>query len=238
MSQGQLDLNIEDQAAQCVEEAELLAQEIVMAIVEENKKPRKEPTEFEKMVAERFVKARNLNGLKPHEAALKMRIRNKKVLSQIENAHRLPTNKMLVIAANAYGVSADFLLGMSEDDDRSSSIATRAAIDRQLEAKFNIVKKVLADTTYDYAKAVNDFTVREMVNVVEEVCLKFNRFCELNPIFLDMRAGAPVQDLMLTLMPLTRKVKNDIQKREGLIDLHNQQLDSLVQRQLFGAMNG
>jgi len=238
MSQGQLDLNIEDQAAQCAEEAELLAQEIVAAIVEENKKPRKEPTEFEKMVAERFVKARNLNGLKPHEAALKMRIRNKKVLSQIENAHRLPTNKMLVIAANAYGVSADFLLGMSEDDDRSSSIATRAAIDRQLEAKFNIVKKVLADTTYDYAKAVNDFTVREMVNVVEEVCLKFNRFCELNPIFLDMRAGAPVQDLMLTLMPLTRKVKNDIQKREGLIDLHNQQLDSLVQRQLFGAMNG
>lgn len=238
MSQGQLDLNIEDQAAQCAEEAELLAQEIVAAIVEENKKPRKEPTEFEKMVAERFVKARNLNGLKPHEAALKMRIRNKKVLSQIENAHRLPTNKMLVIAANAYGVSADFLLGMSEDDDRSSSIATRAAIDRQLEAKFNIVKKVLADTTYDYAKAVNDFTVREMVNVVEEVCLKFNRFCELNPIFLDMRAGAPVQDLMLTLMPLTRKVKKDIEKREGLIDLHNQQLDSLVQRQLFGAMNG
>ncbi|TQC94694.1 helix-turn-helix transcriptional regulator [Moraxellaceae bacterium AER2_44_116] len=238
MSQGQLDLNIEDQAAQCAEEAELLAQEIVVAIVEENKKPRKEPTEFEKMVAERFVKARNLNGLKPQEAAIKMRIRNKKVLSQIENAHRLPTNKMLVIAANAYGVSADFLLGMSEDDDRSSSIATRAAIDRQLEAKFNIVKKVLADTTYDYAKAVNDFTVREMVNVVEEVCLKFNRFCELNPIFLDMRAGAPVQDLMLTLMPLTRKVKNDIQKREGLIDLHNQQLDSLVQRQLFGVING
>ncbi len=145
---------------------------------------------------------------------------------------------MLVIAANAYGVSADFLLGMSEDDDRSSSIATRAAIDRQLEAKFNIVKKVLADTTYDYAKAVNDFTVREMVSIVEELYLKFNRFCELNPVFLDMRAGSPVQDLMLTLMPLTRKVKKDIEKREGLIDLHNQQLDSLVQRQLFGAMNG
>jgi hypothetical protein len=53
-----------------------------------------------------------------------------------------------------------------------------------------------------------------------------------------MRGGAPVQHLILSLMPTVKRIKKRLEARDNLIALHNQQLNHLVQRQLFGAANG
>lgn len=201
------------------------------------KSPRKEPTQTMLMIARRFKKARDLSGLAQEKAIVKMGFHNKKVISQVENAHRLPTLHFLIRAANAYGVPTDYLLGLSDDDDSSSTIAAQAAIFRQNENMVKIFAGLLSKTSYEYAKAVGDNTTKIMTDTVEELYIKFNRFTELNSEFLDMRGGAPVQNLMLGLMPLVRQVRKKLHDRDRLIDLHQQQLDHVAQRQLFGAIS-
>jgi transcriptional regulator with XRE-family HTH domain len=227
---SQLEL-IEDTEDAQESEQELLTPECA-------KKPRKEPTQTMLMIAARFKKARFLTGMTEEESIVKMGFHNKKVISQIENAHRSPTLHFLIRAANAYGVSADYLLGLSEDEDSSSSIAAQAAIFRQNENMVKVFAELLTKTSYNYAKTVGDDTAEKMTDVAESLFTKFNRFVELNPQFLDMRGGAPVQSLMLTLMPLVRKAKKKINDRQKLIDLHQQQLGHAAQRQLFGGANG
>jgi|GEM_PF-611031 len=232
-------LSIDEQAKSCAQDAVALAEEVSVYLVEDAKKPTaKEPSEFERMVAARFAKARQINGLTENDAILRMGIKNRTVLSQLENAHRFPTSKMLIRAANAYGVSADYLLGMSEDEDRSSDIAARAAIYRRIDSQVSVFNKALTGAVFDYAKTVGDDKVKNMVSLVSELATKFDRFCELNPAFEDMRGGSSLQELIASLKPVTRQIKNDITRRDKIIELHNKQLDTLIQRQLFGEVNG
>lgn len=239
MSQGQLDLNIEDQAAQCAEEAEFLAQESPVLSSAKTKTLPKPPTPAQLMIAERFKLARNLSGFETEkDAILRMGLKNPKVISQIENCHRQPTLYFVIRAAEAYGVSADFLLGMSEDDDRSSDIATRSVIFKQNKKMVEMFAGVLSKTTYDYAKNVGDETTKQLADTAEALYIKFTRFCQLNPEFENMRGGAPVQHLILSLMPTVKRIKKRIEERDNLIASHNQQLSNLVQRQLFGVANG
>jgi len=208
-------------------------EEEMIFVPEVTTKVKKEPTTTQVMIAERFVLARRLSGLKENDAIIKMGLKNPKVISQIENLHRLPTLHFVIRAANAYGVSTDYLLGLSEDDDRSSDIATRSAILRQNQKMIDVFAQVLSKTTYDYAKNVGDNTTRQLVDMTEMLYQKFSRFCELNPSFLDMRGGAPVQQIMLSLMPVVRRSKKRLDERDKLLDLHNQQIEDIVQRKLF-----
>lgn len=238
MNQEQLDLNIEDQAAQCAEEAVYLAQEPPVPVTK-TKMPPKPPTPAQLMIAARFRQARDLSGFESEkEATIRMGLRNPKVISQIENCHRQPTLYFVIRAAEAYGVSADFLLGMSEDDDRSSDIATRSVILKQNTKMVEMFADILSKTTYDYAKNVGDETTQQLAETAEALYVKFTRFCQLNPEFENMRGGAPVQHLILSLMPTVKRIKKRIEARDNLITLHNQQLNHLVQRQLFGGGNG
>lgn len=238
MNQEQLDLNIEDQAAQCAEEAVYLTQEPPVPVTK-TKMPPKPPTPAQLMIAARFRQARDLSGFKSEkEATIRMGLRNPKVISQIENCHRQPTLYFVIRAAEAYGVSADFLLGMSEDDDRSSDIATRSVILKQNTKMVEMFAGILSKTTYDYAKNVGDETTQQLAETAEALYVKFTRFCQLNPEFENMRGGAPVQHLILSLMPTVKRIKKRLEARDNLIALHNQQLNHLVQRQLFGGNNG
>ena len=239
MSQGQLDLNIEDQAAQCAEEAVYLAQEAPVLSFAKTKTLPKPPTTAQLMIAERFKLARTLSGFETEkDAIIRMGLKNPKVISQIENCHRQPTLYFVIRAAEAYGVSADFLLGMSEDDDRSSDIATRSVILKQNTKMVEMFAGILSKTTYDYAKNVGDETTQQLAETAEALYVKFTRFCQLNPEFENMRGGAPVQHLILSLMPTVKRIKKRLEARDNLIALHNQQLSNLVQRQLFGVANG
>lgn len=195
---------------------------------------KKEPTETQRMIAARFKLARELSGLTEANAVIRMGLRNPKVISQIENLHRLPTIHFVIRASNAYGVSADYLLGLSDDDDSSSGVATRAAIMRQNEKMVGMFANILSKTSYDYARTVGDGAIKQIVLANEALHLKFNRFCELNPQFLDMRGGAPVQELILTIVPLAKCIKKRLSDRDKLIELHNNQIEHLVQRQLEG----
>ena len=222
-----------------VQEVQEAQDDDIVCVQEVAAKTKKEPTATQKMIAERFIIARKSSGFKTEKhAILRFGLKNEKVISQIENLHRLPTIEFVIRAANAYGVSADYLLGLSEDDDRSSDVATRSAIFRQNQKMVEMFSEVLSKTSYDYAKVVGDETIKLLADTAEALYLKFTRFCQLNPEFENMRGGAPVQHLMLSIIPTVKRVKKRIHDRETIIELHNKQLNTLVQRQLFGGENG
>lgn len=204
----------------------------------QDQKTKKEPSELQKMIALRFYKARKLSGFKTElEAIQKIGLKNPKVISQIENCHRRPTLDFVIRAANAYGVSTDFLLGLSEDDDRSSDIAARSAVMRQNEKMIGVFGRLLTKTTFDYAKAVGDYGFKQVVEKTETLCTQFLRFCELNPEFEDMRGGAPLQSTFSSLIPVIKKHKRKIEEREQLLELHNQQIEHTLQNLLFDKGN-
>lgn len=210
-----------------------LSKDEEIAFIPKEEKHKKETTPAQLMIAERFKKARALSGLTEKDAISRMGLKNPKVISQIENCHRQPTLAFLIRAANAYGVSSDYLLGLSEDDDRSSDIATRSAIMRQNERAVSAIAKVLSQTTYDYAKAVGDESVKNLVNLSESLCQKIKRFCELNPDFDDMKGGASVQSLIIEITPVININKRKIEEREGIIELCTQQMEHGLQKVLF-----
>ena len=193
---------------------------------------KKEPTHTQLMIAKRFKLARDLSGYKENQAIERMGFRNPKVISQIENCHRLPTLHFVIRASNAYGVSTDYLLGLSEDDDPSSSIPATSAIFRQNQKVLNMIGNVLSKTSYSYAKTCGEETTKTLVEKIDLLYSRFNRFKELNPEFLDMRGGAPIQDSILGVLPLARTVKKRIEEKEKLIELHNEQLEHILQRKL------
>jgi len=222
-----------------IQEAQEAQDDDIVCVQEVAAKIKKEPTATQKMIAERFVITRKSSGFKTEkDAILRFGLKNEKVISQIENLHRLPTIEFVIRASNAYGVSADYLLGLSEDDDRSSDVATRSAIFRQNQKMVEMFSDILSKTSYDYAKVVGDETIKLLADTAEALYIKFTRFCQLNPEFENMRGGAPVQHLMLSIIPTVKRVKKRIHDRESIIELHNKQLNTLVQRQLFGVTNG
>ena len=194
---------------------------------------KKEPTYTQLMIAKRFRLARDLSGYKTEAQAIeRMGFSNPKVISQIENCHRLPTLHFVIRASNAYGVSTDYLLGLSEDDDPSSSIPATSAIFRQNQKVLSMIGNVLAKTSYSYAKTCGEQTTKALIDKIDLLYSRFNRFKELNPEFLDMRGGAPIQDSILGVLPLARSVKKRIEEKEKLIELHNEQLEHILQRKL------
>lgn len=201
--------------------------------VEYLKPIKKQPTYTQLMIAKRFRLARDLSGYKTEAQAIeRMGFSNPKVISQIENCHRLPTLHFVIRASNAYGVSTDYLLGLSEDDDPSSSIPATSAIFRQNQKVLNMIGNVLSKTSYSYAKTCGEQTTKALIDKIDLLYSRFNRFKELNPEFLDMRGGAPIQDSILGVLPLARSVKKRIEEKEKLIELHNEQLEHILQRKL------
>jgi hypothetical protein len=91
---------------------------------------------------------------------------------------------------------------------------------------------VLAKTSYSYAKTCGEQTTKALIDKIDLLYSRFNRFKELNPEFLDMRGGAPIQDSILGVLPLARTVKKRIEEKEKLIELHNEQLEHILQRKL------
>ena len=184
------------------------------------------------MIAKRFRLSRDLSSLTEKEAIKTMGLTNPKVISQIENCHRLPTIKQLAAARNAYGVNCDYLLGFTDDDDPTSTIPTVSAIFNQNQKVLNMIGNVLAKTSYSYARVVGDQTIKDLVDKISVLNEKYKRFKELNPDFEDMRGGASFENCMLGILPLARSVKKRIEEKEKLIELHNEQLEHILQRKL------
>lgn len=85
-----------------------------------------------KIVGERMVESRRINGWDQTEAAKKFAYTNSTQLSLIEQGKRLPPHEVLIKASEIYGVSVDFLLGLSDEPERDPKAAERQAAMRHV----------------------------------------------------------------------------------------------------------
>lgn len=85
-----------------------------------------------KIVGQQMVEARKINGWDQTEAAEKFGYKNSTQLSLIEQGKRLPPHEVLIKASEIYGVSVDFLLGLSDEPERDPKAAERQAAMRHV----------------------------------------------------------------------------------------------------------
>jgi len=86
------------------------------------------------VIGRRLRAARVLQGLDQSRAAEQLGYETSSQLSQWEQAKRTPPLEQLVAAAETYGTTTDFLLGLSNEPDRDAHMALRAATLRGVRA--------------------------------------------------------------------------------------------------------
>lgn len=174
-----------------------------------------------KVVAERFVQARELNGMSQTDASQRMGYRKSTQLSLWENGNRLPPIDRMIVAALVYGVSLDYLFGLSDDPDRDQNFTERKALARCMEDQLRCHADRIAEALIAYSKTggLNLLTIRSLVSRAGEAAASMRRFAEMNAKkFDDMRGGATVLHACVSLEALVREAGSMVTRAEGLAE--------------------
>lgn len=97
-------------------------------------KPRRfeENAVLRKKIGKQFKIARELNGWTQEEAAERLDYANSTQLSLAEKGERMPPMAKIMLASKTFGVSIDFLMGVSDEPERDPKAAERNAVMRRV----------------------------------------------------------------------------------------------------------
>lgn len=95
------------------------------------------------IVGRRMKLARELNGWTQEVASAKLEYVNSTQLSLVEKGERLPPLVKLVKASEVFGVSLDFILGISEEPERDPRMAERHAAFRHVSDVMEATSKTI-----------------------------------------------------------------------------------------------
>lgn len=141
-----------------------------------------------KIVGERFVEARRINGWDQSEAATeRFGYSNSTQLSLIEQGRRLPPHAVLIKASEVYAVSVDFLLGLSDEPERDPKAAERNAAMRHVHALVSGTSETMIGLLLQYlAQGVPSVkTASTLLNHADELAQAVNRVRVMNPKLFD-----------------------------------------------------
>lgn len=162
-------------------------------------------THRRKLIAQRMIEARELNGFPQTEAAALFGHRNPTQLSLWERGGRVPPLKDLVRAAELYGVTTDFIFGIAAESDRDPRMARRQASVRAVQGLITN----LAERVVDAVDAQNELVgpgsaaVRNLVEKAGALVLAAEKFTRMNaPKFEDMRGGSALIHALAQIEPV------------------------------------
>lgn len=140
-----------------------------------------------KIVGERMVEARKINGWDQTEAAEKFGYKNSTQLSLIEQGKRLPPHEVLIKASEIYGVSVDFLLGLSDEPERDPKAAERQAAMRHVHSLVAGTTEHVVGLLLQYlAQGVPSVRTSErLLDHTQALVDEVHRTRELNPKLFD-----------------------------------------------------
>ena len=193
--------------------------------------------ETEKLMRERLIVARNLNSLDQKEAAAKLGYKNSSQLSKVESGDAPLPKSLLRKASLAYGVSSDWLLGLSNEPERDPQIAGQMAVMRAVHAGVvehtQNVAAVMLRLASDQLPLESQ--LRTLLDSARRATQSFEKVCRLNSTFNDdIRGGATLQhdiDEMIEVMVgidkfLTRRANlSEVRKPEATMPLFDDQQD-------------
>lgn len=174
---------------------------------------------IKKRVAEQFVAARELNGFTQIEAAQKMGYKNSTQLCQWEKAQRIPPIDRMLIASIVYGVSLDFLYGLSDEPERDPRFAEQRAMVRSMRdiAMENVDAVTLVMLKFSRSGGPNMLTVKALNARAADASAAVRRFVEINGDKFDrMRGGATMMHSCVALEALVRETTTMIGRQDGL----------------------
>lgn len=147
-------------------------------------------------IGDRMRYAREISGLDQDEAAKALGYSNSAHLSLFESGKKSVPMHMLINAATVYGVSADYLLGLSDEPERDPMVAEQRAMQRHVDALIkttsNHMVGLLVETVM--SSAPTKATALDLIEKGDQAVKAINRARELNPRAFDqnLRGGAAV----------------------------------------------
>ncbi len=170
-------------------------------------------------VAARFKQARELNGWDQREAAARMGYENGTQLSLIEAGKRNTPLAVFCVASAVYGVSVDFLLGLSDEPERDPALVERQAVLRHVEGMLREhAAQVLEMISAHMNAATKPISLaRRLLGVSSAATEAFDRFATLNgEAWEDMPGGAMLLKAMVELETVTQAALEALGKQERL----------------------
>lgn len=174
-------------------------------------------SELRRTVAERLLKAREMNGWTQTEAATRFGYSTPAQLSQWEQRKRMPPLHMLIRACDVYRVSLDYIMGLSEEPDRDPQTAERLMILRVAQESMTDMSHQLCNLVMEQTKRGGPtmMAAHAYITEGERLAQAFKRFVELNPEFEDMRGGN-------TLAVAAESFeKNGLAHAQSIVDRHH-----------------
>ncbi|MDD5271296.1 MAG: helix-turn-helix transcriptional regulator [Methylovulum sp.] len=151
--------------------------------------------DFSQLIGKRLREARLMNRLSLDQAAQRLGYQNDSQLSKLENGYggRIPTLAKLMEAARLYGVSCDWLLGLTDDWDIDEHHDRTAHIVGYMFESLSIARKAEIGLMCKISRRVADMekAVLGIADKLQETHDALGVFVRLNPEFeTDMRGGA------------------------------------------------
>jgi transcriptional regulator with XRE-family HTH domain len=176
-------------------------------------------TRLRRTVGDRFRRAREIEGLDQTTAAQRLGYKNSTQLSLAENGERLPPIEVFIRAVEVYGVSLDFLAGLSDEPERDPRMAERLAMRRQVHGILQSTSEVVVTqmSLYMSRQAPSLQTSRDLASkareVTEAIAVLISRN---NEAWQDMVHGARVERLSDELSTVAMGAIAAIQRYERL----------------------
>lgn len=172
-----------------------------------------------KVVAERFVSARELNGYSQIEASTRMGYKNSAQLCQWEKAQRMPPIDRMLVASIVYAVSLDYLYGLSDEPERDPRLAEQQAMVRNMEDLLHKNAEMVAQQLSAHVRTggVNMKTVKTLTARASEAAQAVRNFYSLNQKKFDnLRGGASLLHHCAELEALVRETASMVARHDGL----------------------
>ena len=182
-------------------------------------------------IGERFRIARELNGLSGIETARLLGYANSTQISQIEKGERpIPGSWAFIVkVAQAFGVSSDYLLGLSPHLERDPAIAQQFATMRSFKNLFEEHAATMTSALVQHCIR-SDYSymdVRDFCNQVRALITALRVMIEINPDIDfegDVRGGAKIFAIIEALETLHLPLAESFAKRKLANEMHLKQL--------------
>ncbi|PFH08118.1 helix-turn-helix protein [Collimonas sp. PA-H2] len=172
-------------------------------------------------ICRRLILARKLNHLDQREAAKTLGYSNSSQLSKIEAGHASVSREFIVRAAVAYGVSADYLLGLSNEPERDPRTAEQVAVLRSVQG--TVEQNVAAMVTVLLKNAGEVAPLRShlesLTQRISQLQEAYDKVCRKNEAFQnDVLAGSILESAVDAAGDASCKAKQFVERRSMIAD--------------------